>query len=445
MSRVVVLGLDGVSVSLLHQLVSDGVMPHCERLLREGALKPMESVHPPLSSVAWTSFFTGVNPGAHRIFGFFESQIDACDLWFQDLTSVRAPAIWEILQAAGKRTVSLNLPGTYPAPPFNGVMISGFIAPELSKSVYPKVLLPALQNLGYQLDIDCDSVRTNPELFWKQANRCLEVRARTFAAMLEHEPFDLFIGVLTETDRIQHFFFDAIEEPSHPQRQEVMQFYSRVDRSLGNLVSLCKDSDELIILADHGFCRIEQEIFVNHWLSENGYLVMKNRRPGAPFSEIDSAKSRAFAFDPGRIFLNIRGRQPDGCVDLRDAGKLIQELQTGLSEIRIKPPWSRTPVSPFSNIFRQDEIYRGPWTFLAPDLLLNPRDGFELKARFNTPTFSRLGDLTGMHTFEGAMLYVRGRTWPDVKPKIVDIAPTILSLLGLEIPKSLEGRPLLSP
>jgi predicted AlkP superfamily phosphohydrolase/phosphomutase len=243
---------------------------------------------------------------------------------------------------------------------------------------------------------------------------------------------------------VQHFFFDAIEEPSHPEHERVMKFYRHIDAIIGHLVSHCKDDDELIILADHGFCRIEQELFLNNWLAEQGYLVMKDPKLGAPLKEIDAEKSRAFSLDPGRIFLNIRGRQPNGCVDPADAAKLRDEITAGLAAMRIRVPWQAEPVSPFEKIMLRDEIYCGPWTHLAADIVLHARNGIEMKGKFNHPALSQLLSLNGMHTFGDAMLYVRGRKWPGETPRIIDLAPTLLSLMGLPVPAELEGRALLN-
>ena len=91
---------------------------------------------------------------------------------------------------------------------------------------------------------------------------------------------------------------------------------------------------------------------------------------------------------------------------------------------------------------RREEIYAGPWAHLAADLVLHTRDGFEMKGKFNHPALSQLGTLNGMHTFGDAMLYIRGRQWPAGTPRIIDLAPTILHLLGLPIPNELEGRSL---
>jgi len=443
MSRVVVLGLDGLPCSLLRRFIADGWMPNMGRLVAEGDLTAMDTVYPPLSSVSWTTFFTGVNPGRHRIFGFFEAQVDEYGIWFQDLSEVKAPGLWEMAQAHGKRTISINLPGTYPAPPMNGVMVSGFVAQDWERSVYPKMLRPMLEKIGYLLDVPCENATEEPEAFWRGAHQALQARSQTIAALLEHEPFDLLIGVLTETDRVQHFFFDAIEEPHHPQRAAVRDFYQRVDAAVGRWVSLLRPDDELIILADHGFCRIEQEIFVNHWLQKHGYLSMQNSRPGAPLREIDPARSKAFALDPGRIFINVRGRQPDGCVDPRDVPALTAEIEAGLREWQVRVPWSPGPISPWTHIFRARDLYTGPWAHLSADLILHPRDGFDLKGRFNPPGPASVGKLTGMHTFGDAMLYVRGKRWNTAVPRMLDIAPTLLQRLGLPVPPELEGRVLL--
>ena len=441
MSRVIVLGLDGLPCSLLRRFIAEGVMPKLGALVQQGDLAAMDTVYPPLSSVSWTTFFTGVNPGRHRIFGFFEAQVDEYGIWFQDLDDVKVPGLWDHAQAHGKRTISINLPGTYPAPPFNGVMISGFIATDLAKSVYPKMLLPLVEKTGYMLDVPCERATGEPDVFWQAVGQSLEARARVMSALLQNEPHDLFIGVFTETDRVQHFFFDAIEEPSHPEYERVRKFYAHVDAIIGHLAALCPD-DELIILADHGFCRIEQELFVNHWLAERGYLVMKTPRMGVPLAEIDPEKSRAFSLDPGRIFLNVRGRQPTGCVDPQDAGKLRDEIAAGLAAMRVRVPWQAEPICPFEKIIHREEIYSGPWAHLAADLVLHTRDGFEMKGKFNHPALSQLGTLNGMHTFGDAMLYVRGRKWPSVTPRIMDMAPTILRLMGLPVPPEMEGRAL---
>ena len=160
--------------------------------------------------------------------------------------------------------------------------------------------------------------------------------------------------------------------------------------------------------------------------------------------DIDPSRSHAFCLDPGRIYLNIRGRQPDGCVDPSDAPRLLDELTAGLRELTIKVPWSAAPFRPITQVFRANDIYDGPWRPLAPDLILHSANGFEMRGSFNMPNISGLGDFTGMHTFEDAMLYIRSRQWNTDSPRMVDLAPTILSLLGVKTPAHFDGTNILA-
>jgi predicted AlkP superfamily phosphohydrolase/phosphomutase len=441
-NRVVVIGLDGVPHSLLLRLMHEGVMPEMAKLMGQGDLRAMDTVYPPLSSVSWTTFATGVTPGRHRIFGFFEAQVDDYGIWFQNQDHVKMPSLWDYTQAYGRRTISINLPGTYPAMPFNGVMISGFIARDLESSVYPSMLLPVLKKINYKLDVPLDDPQENPDRFFTVLDEVLNARAKTIGALLEHEPFDLFIGVFTETDRVHHYFFDALEEPHHPQRQKVYEFYRRIDAIVGQLSRLCRPTDELVILADHGFCRIEQEIFINQWLKENGYLVLKPTADRASLHDIVPEQTRAFSLDPGRIYLNVRGRQPHGCVEPEDVPALCAEIAAGLKALTIKVPWSSKPFAPITHVFRPEEIYGGPFAHLAADLVLHTADGFEMKGSMNSPVLHSQGHLTGMHTFGDAMLYIRGRRLKSGTPRMIDVPATLLHLLGLAIPKAMEGHSL---
>jgi predicted AlkP superfamily phosphohydrolase/phosphomutase len=305
------------------------------------------------------------------------------------------------------------------------------------------MLRPVLDRVGYMLDVPCKDALQRPQEFFDVVFQSLEARAKTIGVLLEHEPFDLFIGVLTETDRVQHFFWDAIEEPHHPLHQNVLRFYRAVDQAVGQWVARCRPDDELIILADHGFCRIEQDLFINRWLQDHGWLQMKSTSEGAALKDIDPEHTRAYCLDPGRIYLNIRGRQPNGCVDPTDAPRLLDELSAGLRELTIKVPWSSAPIHPVASVFRSSEIYDGPWAVHAPDLILHTTDGFEMRGRFNTPHLSSLGDLTGMHTFEDAMLFIRNRRWNTASPRMADLLPTILALLGVEAPVHLDGSALI--
>ena len=140
--RVFVLGLDGTPGSYLRAETTAGRLPNLAALFADGGPVPLRSSLPSVSSTAWTTFFTGRDPGGHGVFGFMDWAASH-DLWFPNLEHVTVPTLWDVLGSAGRRSVILNVPGTYPARPLDGVLVSGFVAPRIERAVHPPALLPA--------------------------------------------------------------------------------------------------------------------------------------------------------------------------------------------------------------------------------------------------------------------------------------------------------------
>ena len=124
--KVAVLGLDGVPFGLLQRYIENGVMPNLASIARNGCLMRMRSTIPPVSSVAWTSFMTGCNPGEHGIFGFTDLNSDEISLRLPSFDDIRTPTIWQQIGVKDKKSLIVNLPFTYPARPLNGVLVAGF-------------------------------------------------------------------------------------------------------------------------------------------------------------------------------------------------------------------------------------------------------------------------------------------------------------------------------
>jgi len=137
--RAVLIGLDGVPYTLLATLIDRGLTPNLARLASGGAeyFKQMDASLPEISSVSWSSFMTGLNPGRHGIYGFMDLKPASYQLYFPSYPHLKVPALWDTLGKKGRRSVVVNLPGTYPARPHEGVLISGFVAIDLKKAVHP--------------------------------------------------------------------------------------------------------------------------------------------------------------------------------------------------------------------------------------------------------------------------------------------------------------------
>lgn len=442
--RLFVLGIDGVPYSLAQEAFGQGRLANLEALAKEGDLVRMNSVIPVVSATAWATFSTGVNPAKHGITGFVDRDPH---LNYVLLTSAhfKAKSLWQRLNEHGKRVVALNVPGTYPPESVNGIIVGDFLCPSLDKAAHPASLAAKLQEIGYLIDPDPRLAHTDKEAFLEEVFQALAARRELALRLLdsEGEEWDLFMLHVMETDRINHFYWDAKDDPGHRFHRDFWAFYERVDALIGELAAaLAGDgSTELMVLSDHGFCALHQEVDLNRYLRDLGYLRFK---PDAEaLSDIDPS-SRAYSLTPGRIHLNLKGREAAGSVDPHDAPRLRRELKQALSQL--KDPTNGRRV--IARIYEREELYRGPLLERCAELIAHPVNGYDLKASVGNDT----GDLfrstahTGMHTYEGALVTVRGRRLrtDDSSVSIVDITPTIFELLELSPPEEFEGRSLLS-
>src|SRR5438309_1959222 len=129
-------------------------MPNLAQLLAGGTVAPMRSSIPVISSVSWTSFMTGRNPGKHGVYGFTDVKPGTFTMFFPNFGNVRSDTLWDVAGRAGKRSIVLNVPNTYPARPLEGLLVSGFVAVNLERAVFPPSLLPRLQAENYRIDVD---------------------------------------------------------------------------------------------------------------------------------------------------------------------------------------------------------------------------------------------------------------------------------------------------
>jgi predicted AlkP superfamily phosphohydrolase/phosphomutase len=446
--KAVVVGLDGVPYSLLVRLAQTGVAPNIRRILSQGTLSPMETTLPEISSVAWTSFMTGQNPGRHGIFGFTELAGDPYKLYFPGIGQVKEPVLWDILGQYGLRSIVLNLPSTYPARPLKGVLVSGFVAPVLEHAVYPPEILPVLEGMNYRADVDANLGHTSPEKLMEDLLATLSLRRSAFHYLWENQRWDLFLVVITGTDRLNHFLWDAGEEPGHPFADAFHHYYSRVDQLLGEIYALTPPDATFMMLSDHGFTRLQGHVYLNHWLQENGYLLFDSPEPDSV--ERINSKTRAFAMDPSRIYLHLRGRFSRGFVAPGgEAARLREELAERLSFMEVRVPDSVDPsasrtVRPIRKVHRKEEIYHGPLLDQAPDLVLESEPGFDLKGSTRTRHLMDKKAFTGMHTLKDAFIFLRDKAISLPSPvRIVDCLPTILKAMGIPTGNQFDGRPLI--
>jgi len=440
--RVVVIGLDGTPYSFLQRVTAEGRMPNFARLLKEGSFQRINSVYPTVSSVAWSSYMTGTNPAKHGIFGFIDRVPGSYKTTIPTSRLMQRETLWEILSRAGKRVIVINVPVTYPPRPVNGILVSGFLSPRIEKAVFPPEKVALFKELGYIIDADPWAARQSKEKAFAEVNAALEARTRTLLHLMDHEEWDFLQCHVMETDRLFHFTWELMEKNDPVYAPRFYEVIEKIDHMLGEVARRLDDRTTLIVMSDHGFCTLKYEVYVNHWLHQKGWLQLPDPRPERVTLADVAEGTRVYSLDPGRVFINLKGREPQGTVQPgREYEALRDEVAAAAME-ELRDPETGEPM--LEKVLRREEIYHGPLLERAADLILVPRDGYDLKGPFNKDTLTFKGDeLIGMHTYPDAMVYIRGRKMQTDSFSVIDVMPTVLALLDVPAPPDLDGRPLL--
>lgn len=480
------LGLDGATYSVLDPLFGAGHMPRLRKLLEGGASGVLTSTVPPYTPPGWTSIFTGVNPGRHGIFGFTLGHVQR-PRGLVRLDRVRAPALWSAATAQGARMGVFNVPMTYPAPALDGWAVSGMLTPEGGGATpqsftYPDELGREIsERLGaYAIDIDVDYDQD-----WKSTaiierlSRNLAIKRKALELCLGVDgDIPLLFAVLEAPDRLMHVHYKYLDPrcphfelpEARPIRARAWRLFDEMDEVIGDLLSWVGDDGYVLTMSDHGFGPKEKTVNINLALREWGLLsiggagavtkwgaVRKLARAakqvlpksvwqkakGAAQSSIDWSGTKAFSapIPQQGVYVNLRGREPQGIVPAADYDAVRQEVIDHLGAL-VDPDDGRPVVD---RVWRREEVVHGPEADEGPDLYPVCRAySYELSDGLYSPGV--LDDLRalprGFHHMDG----IFGVSGPGLQrasggtASVYDIAPTALYLAGLDVPAGLDGN-----
>jgi len=432
--RLTVIGIDGVPHSLLSKLIDSGVMPNFEAIIKHNTMVEQNSVLPTVSSAAWTSFMTGLHPARHGISGFIIKDSNSYDVRIPDTSSIHGTVLQRVVSESGCSVFSMGVPVTSPPFSINGVMIGCFLSPNLDHAVWPPDEIPKLKNMGYSIDPDPRIAHTNRSRFMTLLQESLDARFATIQHYLQNNKWDLFLAHVMETDRLHHFYWDDYMDDTLPFHDGFIDLYQRLDRHIGRLIDTLHGCDNLIILSDHGFCRLNYEVNVARWLVENGLSSIKSEEPGLPLAHMDWSNTHVYSLIPGRLYINVRGRDPGGIVDEASKRAVLEDLKEKL--LRWTAPDGERVLE---GILLEEEIPGASSGCRAPDALMVPNNGMDLKDGIARSSVFERKSLTGMHTYNDALLiYPNIRRIPE-DMWIGNMMPTILSHLGIPFPEDLDG------
>jgi predicted AlkP superfamily phosphohydrolase/phosphomutase len=506
--RILVVGLDGATWDLVGPWAEAGHLPTIAALMKRGIHGPLESVFPPVTAPAWTSFYTGSNPGKHGVFDFYAHDPAAYRQFPVDSTRNPLPTLFDLLTRRDVPLIALNPPLTYPVRPVTGLIQCGLpFGRDASRACFP----------GDLLDRICEKapayVYNDPDFFlatrykddYLAASAPAHVRSR-FEAL--HAGLDLLpewrftFFQVQATDVIAHFLWRH-GDVSHPQHdpsvsQEVkdgiLNCYRAVDEGLDRLLQRTGDELGVVIMSDHGHGALVGHMEPNVWLAREGFLHFKQdaltrakkraydagltparafgllRRSGAAgaaeksafrrmqrarqlagkaflsFEDVDWQRTEAYSTGPtGQVYVNLKGREPQGSVEPgAQYERVVSQLAERLAALR--HPETGEPL--VEEVRRKDEVYSGPYTQAAADVLFKlagmryapfPHWQFMYNRILNKP----YNDHSGQHRMEGIFVAAGGPfcgQQRSVSPRLIDVTPTLLYALGLPVPTFMDGR-----
>ena len=422
-SKTVLIGLDGAPYGLVDDLASRGVMPNLQALKKQAVFTKMQAPLPAVSAVSWSSIITGQNPGSHGIFGFTDLAPQSYDLLFPNFNDLQAPAFWQRYPKI--KQVVLNVPSTYPVKPLNGVHITGFVSPDMEQAVFPAKYLAKLREMKYEIDVDSDLARQSIERFLENLLQVNQARIAAYRYFWQETDWDVFWLVFTGSDRLGHFLYNVYTNPNHQYYANFLDYFKQVDAVIGEIAEQLGPHDGLLIFSDHGMAENKAYVNVNYFLQANGFLKL-DKSFGEFYNQI-SPNSVAFALDPGRIYLNKKGKYPNGQVESNQEEKVLRDLSAAFLQLEFQGQ------KIIERVCRKEQIYSGPELNRAPDLVLDEKPGFRLRAGLNKNELFDKDIFTGTHTANDAFLLVKPPSGIDIalaNPKVEDIVG-ILEKIGI--------------
>ncbi len=451
--KVLLIGLDGAPPALLFERWR-GQLANIGRLLENGTYARLRSTDPPVTCPAWMSLATGKNPGQLGFYGF-KNRVDYAYHAYRLVSSemVKEDTVWEILGRAGKRCVVLGVPPTYPPRPVNGWMVSCFLAcGGKGPWTYPPELGPEIETEVGEYLFDVRDFRTDDkEHLLEQIYKMTRQRFALARYLLSRKKWDFFMLVEMGPDRIHHGFW-SFTDPEHrryragnPYENAIRDYYCYLDREIGELLKFVPEETLILVVSDHGAKRMDGGIALNQWLVDHGYLTLAEKPSQVlPLARAGVIWPRTYAWGEGgycgRVYLNVKGREPQGAVEPSLYHQLRDELKRKLEAL---PDQSGRRLN--TRVLTPEETY-GRWKNIAPDLLIYFGDlSWRAIGSVGHPGWYLEENDTGPddanHDCEGIFIMSGKRARGEIEGRhLVDVAPTVLDFFGIPVPADIEGR-----
>jgi len=457
MSKVFVLGIDCAPPEYVFGEWLDE-LPNIKKLKEKGCYARLNSTMPPLSSIAWPSITTGKTPSDLGFFEhFYRKNHSYEDIQVISSRNVKEKRIWEILSEHGKKSIVTLIPLTWPIKPFNGILVSGYMTPGIEFDyTYPKEIKEEINSLfDEDFIIDSDFRNISEDKIIESCYKSTKMHFKLNRHLLKNKEWDLFFGVISESDNINHVFLKYCDKKHRKYyeskyKNTMKEFYKFVDAELGKLLELLDEDTKIIVLSDHGIIRMHTRINLSDWLIKEGYLVLKEpvteERTRLKMDMIDWSKTKVFGISPfeAHIYVNLMGRDPQGIVEPEQYEGLLYELEEKIKKI---PGDHGEKLN--TKIFIKKRDYNGKRIDEVPDMIIYFDDleyGVDMGFICNKVLWGpdEVLESDAQHSKQGVVFMDNKKCKGDLgEISYLDITPTILNELGIPIPEDMKGKPII--
>ena len=382
--RVFIFGIDGAPPELIFDKWLDE-LPNIKKLMNQGAYSRITTSIPPSTAVAWNSFFSGKDASELGVYSYtMRENYEYTSSRLINSRDIRTKMVWDILDEKNKKSIIIGVPVTYPIEKNskNISMVSGFLTPSFNeKSVYPKEFFNELKELipDYKFDVNVGLAsykKTGKEELIEKVYKMTKQTLDIVKYCIKNKEWDLLSVVLVGSDRLEHYFWSYIDETHRyfkgetQYRNVIKDYFIYLDKELGKIIELLDEEVTIIVSSDHGMGKMNCRFNLNDWLIKEKYLILNNPQiepTKLKMSNVNWEKTKAFSVGAyfGRIYFNLKGREPRGVVEKENYLLLQKEISEKLKLIR-----DDNGNGMDNKIYFPQEIYSGKFFKESPDIMV---------------------------------------------------------------------------